>query len=157
MEETKLILSEFSHNYHPSGVKMVAKNIRRGISVLKMDKRNTMGLFGKLFGGGTSGGSVICPECGSPMYESGEDRYECSNSNCNSPVSFRVNGEIVDASTLSYRRRASAPAPRCVSCQESIEHGINYLPWEDGSNSHAYIICPYCGFENIQYGFGEDD
>jgi hypothetical protein len=31
MEEKMLILSEFSHNYHPSVVKMLAKFIRRGI------------------------------------------------------------------------------------------------------------------------------
>ena len=33
MEETMLKLSEFGHNHHPSGVKMLVKNIRRGISV----------------------------------------------------------------------------------------------------------------------------
>ena len=31
-----LKLSEFSHDHHPSGVKMVAKNIRRGISLEEM-------------------------------------------------------------------------------------------------------------------------
>jgi hypothetical protein len=32
MEETMLDLSEFCHNHHPSGVKLLAKNIRRGFS-----------------------------------------------------------------------------------------------------------------------------
>jgi hypothetical protein len=34
MEENMQNLSEFSHNHHPSGVKMLAKYIRREISVL---------------------------------------------------------------------------------------------------------------------------
>ena len=33
MEEIMLKLSEFRHNHHPSGVKMLAKFIRRGFSV----------------------------------------------------------------------------------------------------------------------------
>jgi hypothetical protein len=32
MEEIMLKLNEFSHNHHPSRVKMLAKIIRRGIS-----------------------------------------------------------------------------------------------------------------------------
>ncbi|WP_167542509.1 hypothetical protein [Streptomyces himastatinicus] len=36
--------------------------------------------------------------------------------------------------------------------------GWNELPLhEEGSNSHAYIVCPSCSQENIQYGFGEED
>jgi hypothetical protein len=34
MEKIMLKLSEFSHNHHPSGVKMLANFIRRGIWVL---------------------------------------------------------------------------------------------------------------------------
>ena len=34
MEETMLNLSGFSHKHHPSGVKMLAKYIKRGISVI---------------------------------------------------------------------------------------------------------------------------
>ena len=30
-----LKLSEFSHNHHPSGVKLLAKNIRRGFRVVR--------------------------------------------------------------------------------------------------------------------------
>jgi hypothetical protein len=33
MEEIMLKLSEFSHNHHPSGVKLLANFIRRGIWV----------------------------------------------------------------------------------------------------------------------------
>jgi len=34
MEELMLKLNEFSHNHYPGRVKMLAKNIKRGISVL---------------------------------------------------------------------------------------------------------------------------
>lgn len=34
MEETMLKLSEFGHNHHHSRVKLLAKNIRRGIRVV---------------------------------------------------------------------------------------------------------------------------
>jgi hypothetical protein len=33
MEESMLTLSKFSQNYHSSGVKLLAKNIRRGIRI----------------------------------------------------------------------------------------------------------------------------
>ena len=33
MEEIMLILCEFCHNHHPTGVKMLAEFIRRGFSV----------------------------------------------------------------------------------------------------------------------------
>jgi DNA-directed RNA polymerase subunit RPC12/RpoP len=111
-----------------------------------------MGLFGKLFGGGSSGESVICSQCGSPMKESGEDRYECSNPNCYN-VSFRENGEIVDA--FSPRRRGSGDT--CDSCGQSLSGGDLTLPWEDGDNAEAYVRCKYCGHKNIKYGYGEDD
>jgi hypothetical protein len=42
LEETMLKLSEFSHNHHPSGVKLLAKNIRRGISVTYFEGRNLL-------------------------------------------------------------------------------------------------------------------
>ena len=42
-------------------------------------------------------------------------------------------------------------------CQSSLARGVSYLPYENGSNSHAYIACPSCGHENVRYGLGEDD
>lgn len=30
------------------------------------------------------------------------------------------------------------------------------MPWEDGDNAEAYIICPSCGHKNIQWGMGGD-
>ena len=38
MEEMMLKLIEFSHNHHPYWVKMLAKNIRRGIRVLRINR-----------------------------------------------------------------------------------------------------------------------
>jgi len=42
MEEIMLKLSEFSHNHHPSGVKMLAKFIRYGISVIPYPSQNIL-------------------------------------------------------------------------------------------------------------------
>jgi hypothetical protein len=44
MEEMMLKLNEFSHNHHPSRVKMLAKYIRRGISVDNMDSDGSLPL-----------------------------------------------------------------------------------------------------------------
>ena len=45
----------------------------------------------------------------------------------------------------------------CISCGQSLKGGTLTLPWEDGNNSNAYVTCPHCGYENIKYGYGEDD
>lgn len=45
----------------------------------------------------------------------------------------------------------------CVFCGESLAGGVFKLPWEDGSNAYAYVICPHYGAENTRYGYGEDD
>jgi DNA-directed RNA polymerase subunit RPC12/RpoP len=45
----------------------------------------------------------------------------------------------------------------CINCQQSLAGGVLTLPWEDGDNKYAYVTCPHCGFENVQYGYGEDD
>ena len=45
----------------------------------------------------------------------------------------------------------------CVSCGWPLDGGDLTLPWEDGDNPNAYIICPHCGTENEVYGYGEDD
>lgn len=37
----------------------------------------------------------------------------------------------------------------CISCGQSLSHSISYLPWEDGSNEYAYIICSNCGCKNL--------
>ncbi len=109
-----------------------------------------MGLFDKLFGSGTSGHFEICPTCGAPLHEDGEDRFECSK--CQN-VSFRENGEIVDAFSRIYSK---SDAGTCESCQQSLADGDRSLPWEDGNNANAYIRCKYCGHKNINYGYGDD-
>jgi DNA-directed RNA polymerase subunit RPC12/RpoP len=47
----------------------------------------------------------------------------------------------------------------CDNCQQefSRERLVLTLPWEDGNNPNAYWTCPYCGYKNIVYGYGEDD
>ena len=45
----------------------------------------------------------------------------------------------------------------CENCGESLKKGKLALPWEDGDNPHAYVICPNCGAKNVLYGFGGDD
>lgn len=45
----------------------------------------------------------------------------------------------------------------CESCGQSLEGGDLTLPWEDGDNAYAYVTCPHCGYDNIKYGYGEDD
>ena len=45
----------------------------------------------------------------------------------------------------------------CSRCGLPLDGGDLTLPWEDGDNAEAYIICPHCGRKNIVYGYGEDD
>lgn len=44
----------------------------------------------------------------------------------------------------------------CLNCQQSLEGAVLTLPWEDGDNEYAYVTCPYCRYENIVEGYGED-
>lgn len=45
----------------------------------------------------------------------------------------------------------------CLKCGREIRKATLSLPWEDGDNPYAYVRCPYCGYKNIQSGYGEDD
>ena len=62
----------------------------------------------------------------------------------------------------------------CINCGMSLSGGDLTLPWEDGDNPNAYIICPHCRTKNTDnpnayiicphcrtkntvYGYGEDD
>lgn len=99
-----------------------------------------MGLLSKLFGGSDGDSSDECPWCGEPM--SGVEHLDCGVD------------QLVARSSSSL---SSGGSDDCEACQASLDDGIRYLPYEDGSNSHAYIICPSCNHENIRYGFGEDD
>ena len=45
----------------------------------------------------------------------------------------------------------------CINCGMSLSGGDLTLPWEDGDNPNAYIICPHRRKKNTVYGYGEDD
>jgi hypothetical protein len=110
-----------------------------------------MGLLGKLLGGLGGGSAPPCPSCGATL-DGGDlvaGSYWCES--CRS-LFKTVDGELFDVKSL-----RSGGAGSCEICQSSLFGGTSYLPYEDGSNSHAYIVCPSCGHENIRYGFGEDD
>jgi hypothetical protein len=96
-----------------------------------------------------------CPVCGKFMRPAIDDfgqRYDCWNPECSGGDAYRERDGVLVGQTGS----ASGEGPTCQWCQNSLSGGTSYLPWEDGSNSHAYIICPSCKQENVQYGFGED-
>ena len=40
---------------------------------------------------------------------------------------------------------------------QNLDNGVLVLPWEDGNNPTAYVICPHCRHKNTVYGYGEDD
>ena len=44
----------------------------------------------------------------------------------------------------------------CANCGQSLRGDLT-LPREDGDNANAYVRCKHCGYENIKYGYGEDD
>ena len=113
-----------------------------------------MGLFDMLLdaiGGGDA--QPACPDCGDALDQAGyrTDTYWCER--CCRP--YRDEGDGVP---IYLPPGYLSPSGRtCASCQSSLDGGDHHLPYEDGSNSHAYIICPSCRYENIQSGFGEDD
>ena len=45
----------------------------------------------------------------------------------------------------------------CESCGRSLDNAVLILPWEDGNNPMAYVICPHCRHKKAVYGYGEDD
>ncbi len=106
-----------------------------------------MGLFGNLIKS-ISESSEKCPWCGSSMDGDGE-RFECPN--CTGGVFFKEDGKIVDS-----MHRGKTSHETCISCGQPLRGDLT-VPWEDGDNANAYIRCKYCGYENIKYGYGEDD
>ncbi|GAA2513199.1 hypothetical protein GCM10010406_56110 [Streptomyces thermolineatus] len=116
-----------------------------------------MGIFSKSVSSNGGGSGRACPDCGKVLWaDSGEltGRYECHNDNCfGFRVYFDVDGMLLDPPT----RAKNHGGGTCQWCQSSLSGGASYLPYEDGGNSHAYIVCPSCKQENIRDGFGADD
>lgn len=44
----------------------------------------------------------------------------------------------------------------CSNCQSSLSGGSLVMPWEDGDNPNAYVICPNCRTKNLIEGYGND-
>jgi hypothetical protein len=102
---------------------------------------------------GTVGSSEPdCPICHTALKSDGTygRGYACPN--CADGTVYRV-----EDGNLNGYRSSGGGERTCERCQSSLSRGDHYLPYEDGSNSHAYIICPVCKHKNIQHGFGEDD
>lgn len=118
-----------------------------------------MGLFDILFGkngnnneneedNGLFSQEETCPRCGATMRGDGQ-RFECPN--CS--VLFKKGDSFVSPWDDDYDSCSS----ECESCGQSLAGASLTLPWEDGDNPYAYVTCPHCGYENIKYGYGEDD
>jgi DNA-directed RNA polymerase subunit RPC12/RpoP len=45
----------------------------------------------------------------------------------------------------------------CENCQQALVGSELTVPWEDGDNAEAYVVCRHCRHRNTVYGFGEDD
>lgn len=105
-------------------------------------KGRALGFFGKLLSN-FGGGAESCPTCGGALDNDGlaDGVFWCEG--CSRLVRPE-NGA------------AGGSGRTCAACEASLDDGDHYLPYEDGSNAYAYIRCR-CGFENIQFGFSEDD
>lgn len=119
-----------------------------------------MGFLDNVVGALFSGTHESCPECGSrlrsdgPPDDRGDERFECTNRNCNDPVWFRENGGPL----VNPRQRTTGGSNRrCNGCQQPLAGSELTAPYEDGNNPHAYVTCRHCGTQNIMFGFGEDD
>lgn len=54
-------------------------------------------------------------------------------------------------------KKGSEQMNSCEDCQESLAGSELTLPWENGDNPYAYVVCRHCRHQNTVYGFGEDD
>jgi hypothetical protein len=123
-----------------------------------------MGFLNRLVGaiGGSSGPG--CPTCGATLdgEEMVEGSYWCEGCGClvllrgGQLVVCPPGHPLVDTHWDGIGLDGIGPGDDCTWCQSSLNGGTSYLPYEDGSNRSAYIICPSCGGENIRDGFGED-
>lgn len=79
------------------------------------------------------------------------ERFECHN--CIGGVFFMEDGGLVDSMNMGRKRESS---DTCINYGQPLR-GDLILPWADGDNANAYVRCKYCGYENIRYGYCEDD
>lgn len=68
-----------------------------------------------------------CTECGRRFYLEDGVLYD--------PFERRPGGETDDGQ-------------QCINCGGALNGGKYVAPWEDGSNSSGYVICPHCGCYN---------
>lgn len=111
-----------------------------------------MGFFDSLLSRIGNGPTDTCPMCAGTLdsEEHGDGSYWCAS--CG--VLYKtVGGELVDVKDL--RESEGHAGGTCEMCQASLSGGDSYLPYEDGSNSLAYMKCPSCGYKNEREGFGE--
>ncbi len=96
-----------------------------------------MGLFDKLFGGGSSD-LDHCPYCGDSL-----TGFGCTS--CNVEFVYE-DGKMIERG---LSRRGERPERRCTSCDAPMKGGGEFTAaWEDGDNADAYITCPSCGYQN---------
>ena len=122
---------------------------------------DSIGGFLDGLGSDDRGSDETCPECGSPLRDDGgpddrgTERFECTSGigECAEPVWFRENGGPL---ITPWARRASGSATPCESCQQDLSGSEFTAPWEDGSNSNAFVTCRHCRHKNVQWGWGGD-
>lgn len=112
-----------------------------------------MGLFDRLLGViGGGHDERPCPNCGGALDPEGlvDGLLWCDG--CGRLYRDESGGLLTH-----LQRGWSSPSGRtCEQCGASLDSGDHYLPYEDGSNPDAYIICRDCRHRNILYGFGGD-
>jgi DNA-directed RNA polymerase subunit RPC12/RpoP len=79
----------------------------------------------------------LCPDCGEGLSPDPLDpgAYECLNEDC------------LDESDIPTA--AHVPG-MCSWCQSSLSSRESYMPYEEGGNEDAYVVCPGCQQKILQ-------
>jgi len=116
-----------------------------------------MGFFDSLIssiGGNDADSSVeTCPDCGGHLDTNnmGEGFAWCESCDTAYHVDAGAPYRVTPGSV------GGAEQGDCIYCQASLSGAVSYMPYEDGSNPEAYIVCPSCGEQNIREGMGDGD
>jgi predicted RNA-binding Zn-ribbon protein involved in translation (DUF1610 family) len=103
------------------------------------------------YGEVAEGAEPECPRCSATLESDGTYGRGFTCPNCNDGTVYRIEGGVLNG----YSDEPGTSSERlCPFCESSLSGGDSYLPWEDGSNSHAYIICPSCKQKVTLDGFG---